>query len=292
MSAVGVDLGGTKIEAQVYGPDWSVIARRRVDTPPDYTDLLAAISGLVVWAETVAGDMCPVGIASAGAVNRATGVMTAANLAAHGKRFPADLCAALDRPVPLLNDARALTLAEARFGAGVGAQSLLAVVMGTGMGGGVAIGGALAPMFAGVGGEFGHMALPASVVAALDLPLLPCGCGRTGCVETILSGPGLARLAMHRTGQEVTPDEAIADPALRAVWIAVLAEVLFSLILAHDPQVIVLGGGLSGIDGLVPEAARALATVAWPGFAMPQLAVATQGGAKGAAWAAVQGITA
>lgn len=298
MIAAGIDLGGTKIEAQVFAPDWTQAERRRIDTPRDYGALVAAMADQIAWAEGMAGRALPVGIAAAGLVNPLTQLAYTANLPATGQPFPADIAAAAGRPVTYVNDCRALTLSEAVFGAARGMTPVAGLILGTGVGGGVAVDGRLIPGPAAVGGEFGHTPAPAHLVVAHGLPVVRCGCGRMGCTETLIAGPGLGRIAQHVIGRSLTPPEVVAlrdsDPQAAQVWgiwCALVAELLIALTFTVDPQAIVLGGGLSKIAGVTDDLAAALHKAQLPGFAIPQILLAEGGdssGARGAAYAAYQ----
>lgn len=298
MIAAGIDLGGTKIEAQVFAPDWTVAHRRRIDTPRDYDALVAAMAGQIAWARGVAGGALPVGIAAAGLVNPGTGHAYTANLPATGRPFPADIAAAAGQPVAYVNDCRALTLSEAVFGAARGLTPVVGLILGTGVGGGVAVGGRLLAGHGAVGGEFGHFAAPAHVVAAHGLPVHLCGCGRMGCTETYIRGPGLSRLARDLIGRDLTPPQIAAEKAtdpqvarVWAVWCDLVAELLMTLTFTIDPAAVVLGGGLSQIAGLADDLGAALARAQLPGFRIPRILIAQGGdasGARGAAYAALQ----
>ncbi|MES2145025.1 MAG: ROK family protein [Pseudomonadota bacterium] len=159
MIAVGIDLGGTKIEAQIFDADWTRVAQRRIDTPRDYPGLVAAMADQIAWAGAQGGPRLPVGIAAAGLVNPATGLALTANLAATGHPFPADIAATAGRRVSYVNDCRALTLSEAIFGAARGLSPAVGLILGTGIGGGVAVEGRLVEGPATLGGEFGHFAI-------------------------------------------------------------------------------------------------------------------------------------
>ena len=296
--AAGIDLGGTKIEAQLFTSDWTCADRRRIPTPADYPALLAAMADQIAWCHTRAGAPVPVGIAAAGLVNPQTGLAFTANLPATGHPFPADISAAAGCPVTYVNDCRALTLSEAVFGAARGLSPVAGLILGTGIGGGVAIEGRLVPGPAMVGGEFGHFAAPAHLVAAHGLPVHRCGCGRMGCTETYVAGPGLTRLCQHVTGRTLSPPEIAAgkaaDPALArvwSIWTEFAAELLMTLTFVIDPAAIVLGGGLSRIPGIAADLSAALAAAQLPGFAIPRILIAEAGdasGARGAAYAALQ----
>ncbi|MBI1416582.1 MAG: ROK family protein [Limimaricola sp.] len=296
MIAAGLDLGGTKIEAQVFDDDWRVAARRRIATPPEYDALVEAMADQISWAEAQAGWPVPVGISAAGLVAPATGLALTANLAASGRPFPADIIAKVGRPVAYYNDCRAFTLSEATFGAGRGAQTVVGLIIGTGIGGGLTIAGRLVPGPAAVGGEFGHMAAPAALVVRHGLPVVCCGCGREACVETLIAGPGLVRVAETVTGRHLTPPDIVAMRTSDAdvarawgIWCELVAELLLRITLMIDPDVVVLGGGLSQAEGLLDDLGEALRAAQWTGFGVPRLALAEGGdasGARGAAYAA------
>lgn len=295
----GIDLGGTKIETQVFGSDWSVLARRRRVTPDVYDALVAALAEEIGWAEEQGGAGVPVGIGAAGLIDPSGRALTA-NLAATGRPFPADIARAAGRDITYVNDCRALTLSEAVFGAARGCSPVVGLILGTGVGGGVAVAGSLLPGRGDLAGEFGHMPAPAHLVAAHDLPIHRCGCGRMGCTETYIAGPGLTRLALHLTGQALPP----ADIAARrggdmapvwTLWRDMVAELLVTITFSIDPEVVVIGGGLSRIDGLAEELGRALAAAMLEGFTAPRIVIAEGGdssGARGAAHAALAAATA
>jgi N-acetylglucosamine kinase len=298
MTAIGIDLGGTKIEAQVFDASWARVAAQRIDTPGDYPGLLAAMADQIAWAEGQAGHPVPVGIAAAGLVNPATGLAYAANLAAMGHPFPADIDKAVGRHVTYVNDCRALTLSEAIFGAARGMSPAVGLILGTGIGGGVAVGGRLVEGPATLGGEFGHFAIAAAPVVAHGLPIILCGCGRAGCTETLIAGPGIARLAKAMTGRALTAPQItadrVSDPELArvwAVWCELVAEMLKTITFVVDPACIVIGGGMSQAPGLIADLTTALRATQLPGFAIPDLRLAQGGdasGARGAAYAAWQ----
>lgn len=298
MIAAGLDLGGTKIEAQLFDADWKCVDRRRISTPGDYDALVQAMADQIAWAEAQAGRPgLPVGISAAGLVNPATGLALTANLAATGRPFPKDIETKTGRAITYINDCRALTLSEAIFGAARGRRTAVGLILGTGIGGGVAVEGRLLPGPTATGGEFGHFALPAGPVLAHGLPVVGCGCGRMGCTETLIAGPGLTRIAKALTGQSLTPPQIAAarhDPRIAPVWTAwteLLADLVKTLILVVDPDCVVLGGGLSKIEGLVPALDAALRKIQLPGFGIPPLLLAEGGdasGARGAAYWAVQ----
>jgi N-acetylglucosamine kinase len=295
MIAAGIDLGGTKIETQLFDANWQRVASHRVPTPASYAALVRAIADEMAWARAQ-GALPPMGICAPGLINPVSGWALAANLPANGKPFPADITAAAGQPITYLNDCRAQALSEARFGAAKGRATALILNLGTGISGGIVMQGKLLPAATGTGGEVGHFALAAGPVVKHALPVLPCGCGRTGCVETLISGPGLARIALLKTGQSLTAKDISihrhTSPALAAVWaiwIELVTEWLITLTLTVDPACIVFAGGLTLAPGLIEDVAGALQAAQLRDFAIPELLLAQGGdatGARGAAFAA------
>ena len=296
MNAIGIDLGGTKMEAQVFDDAWSVAVRRRRDTPKDYADLVTELADLIRWADAQTSGTVPVGIGAAGLVNPKTGLAQTANLVATGHLFPADIARTIGRPVTYMNDCRALALSEAIFGQGKGRRTVMALILGTGVGGGIAVDGAILQGPTHTGGEFGHTSAPAHLVAKHDLPIWRCGCGRMGCIETYIAGPGLVRLAKHILGTDLTTVEIAARRNIDTgpvwqVWCDFSADLLHSLTLTADPDLIVLGGGLTHIDRLVEDLSAAARRAQIGDFAVPEIVLAQGGetsGARGAAYAAWQ----
>jgi predicted NBD/HSP70 family sugar kinase len=292
--AGGIDLGGTKIEAQKFGHDWNIIDKRRVDTPKVYEDLVMAISGQVAWLCNEQ-DNLPVGIAAAGLSDPKSGNWIAANLSADGKPFVNDVANVTGTEINWLNDCRAFTQAEAIFGSGCTKGIMVGLVLGTGIAGGVAIDGTLINLGEGQSGEFGHLPISASVLARHGLPALQCGCGRIGCYETYGSGPGMQRLAQHLFGRDLsTRDiiEAREKPKIEPVWniwIEINATLIYSIIAVLDPTTIVLGGGMSQVPGLVHSLRGSLKDIAWEAFPLPTIEVGARGetaAALGAAYSA------
>lgn len=297
MIAVGIDLGGTKIEAQIFDANWRCVDRRRIDTPQSYGTIVKALADQITWADQRAGTMLPAGVGAAGLVNPGTGLAYASNLPTTNLPLPRDVEAALGRKITFINDCRALALSEAVFGAGKGVSPVAGLILGTGVGGGLAIDGRLAPGFSALGGEFGHFSASAHLIATHDLPLIACGCGRIGCTETLVSGPGLTRIAQRFIGQLMTPQQVAAVRATDgmaakawAVWCEMVADLLMTLVFTLDPAAVVIGGGLSKIPNLIHDLTVALRAAQLPGFAIPKLLVAQGGdasGARGAAYAAI-----
>jgi fructokinase len=292
--AIGVDFGGTKIEAIVLDPAGLTLWRERVPTPgDDYPARLAAAAALVARAERERGlAKCSVGVGTPGALT-ANGLLKNSNsVCLNGRPLQADLARAMGRPVRIANDANCLALSEATDGAGAGADVVFAAILGTGVGAGVVVRGHVLSGPNGLGGEWGHNPLPwVDAAEAADTLPAACYCGQRGCIETWLSGPGMARDHAARTGQrlsaqqiaeragaavardaafDVADDVAAALPAAATETAAPdpdcdatlqryesrLARALAHVINLLDPDVIVLGGGLSNIDRLYANVPR------------------------------------
>ncbi len=255
---IGVDLGGTKIEAIVLDDAGMTRFRQRVATPQgDYRATIEAVAGLVAEAETAAGRRCSVGVGTPGAPSRIDGRIRNANSTClNGQPLKGDLESRLERPLRLANDANCLALSEAVDGAAAGAGVVFAVILGTGVGGGIAVAQRVLEGPNGIAGEWGHNPLP--LPAADDLPLPACYCGRAGCIEAYLSGP-----AMHadhlRHGGSARDAKTIAEgaqagdvacEATLARYERRLARALAGVLNILDPDVVVLGGGLSNMARL------------------------------------------
>lgn len=289
MGLGGIDLGGTKIEAKFFDTALQEVTRRRIATPQTYMQLIDAIVAQVRWLEEQ-GPLSHVGLGTPGLINPDTGRMLAANLPVTGETFAADLAAAAGRSVPIINDSKAFTLSEAVHGAGQGFATVVGLVIGTGLACGVAIDGQVLPDLNGQQGEVGHLPLPADLVALHDLPLLTCGCGLTGCFETLIAGPGLARLAEHMTGRSYTAEDVFAQEDLATVldvWCDGVASLVAMLARTIDPHVIVLGGGLGSRADVPARIVRALDSKLLANTVPPKLVTAKHGDASGALGAAL-----
>jgi fructokinase len=260
---IGIDLGGTKIEGAVMAPDGSIAAKRRIATPrDDYDATIAAVVSLVRGLEEEAGQRCTVGVGIPGTISRATRLVKNANSTwLNGRALDRDLERALGRGVRLANDANCFALSEAIDGAGRDARVVFGVILGTGTGGGIVFGGRLHDGPNGVAGEWGHNALPWP--DASERPGPSCYCGKRGCVETFLSGPGLERDAADGgsrvSAAEIVTRAAEGDAAAESALVRYegrLAKALASVINVLDPDVIVLGGGLSNVERLYASVPR------------------------------------
>ncbi len=252
---IGVDLGGTKIEIVALDAGGAVRLRRRVATPGDYEGGIAAIAGLVEGAEAELGARASIGVGIPGSENPTTRLIRNANSTwLNGRPLGADLEARLGRAVRLSNDANCLAMSEAADGAGAGFGVVFAVILGTGCGGGLVVDGRLVEGRNRVGGEWGHNPLP--WMTREEHPGPRCWCGQQGCLETYLSGPGLAVDCDGPGARDASglPARAAAgDAAARAALerhTDRLARALAAVVNLLDPDVIVLGGGLSNMDHL------------------------------------------
>jgi len=255
---LGLDYGGTKIEGIVLADDGAELARARVPTPRfDYDGGLEAIRGLLRRLEEEAGGRIDtVGIGVPGSVDRATGTISKGNSTwLHGRDLRGDLNRVLDRPVKIANDANCFALSEAVDGGGAGAQVVFGVILGTGVGGGIVVHGRLVEGVNAIGGEWGHIPLPTPLDDERPGPL--CSCGIPGHVEAWLSGPSFAADYARRAGAATAPKaqeivdraaagDAVAEESLRR-YEDRLGRSLAVVVNILDPDVIVLGGGLSNV---------------------------------------------
>jgi fructokinase len=255
---LGIDLGGTKIAGIVLGAGGQPLAEHRMPSPRhDYGATVRAIGLMVRALEEQVADQNSIGIGIPGSVAPASGLVQNANSTwLNGKPFQRDLEAHLGRPVRLANDANCFALSEAVDGSGAGARGVFGVILGTGCGGGLVRDRALIDGPRGVGGEWGHNPLPWA--SAAEHPGLQCWCGRMGCIETWVSGPGLEADHARTTGERIAAEEIAAragggDAAARATLdrqASRLARGLAHVVNIFDPDVIVLGGGLSKLAHL------------------------------------------
>jgi fructokinase len=280
---IGIDLGGTKIEAIGLDGSGREVCRKRVATPRnDYGGTVRSVVSLV--REIGEGT---VGIGIPGALSKLTGLVKNANSTwLIGRPLKQDLEQALGREVRMENDANCFTLSEAVDGAGKGAHVVFGVILGTGVGGGIAVNGSVLAGANAIAGEWGHNPLP--LPTPEDLPLPPCYCGRSGCIETYLSGPGLSRDHKALTGEDRSAEE-IASLGGQSLlrYIERLARALAGVINVLDPDVIVLGGGMSNVESLYAEVPRWWGKTVFSDQVATRLARNAHGdssGVRGAAW--------
>ncbi len=292
---IGVDLGGTKIEAIVIDDAGRERLRRRVSTPKDgYEPIVDAIATLVTQLEGEVGEDCSVGVGTPGAISPASGLIKNANtVALNGRPLPRDLSAALSREVRIANDADCFALSEAVDGAAAGAPTVFGVIVGTGTGGGVVVGGRLLSGPNAIAGEWGHNPLPWP--APDELPGPACYCGKHGCIETWLSGPGLAadhervngaRMDAASIAARAEEGDAAAEATLER-HADRFARALATVIDVLDPHVIVLGGGVSNLGHLYEAIPARWGRYVFSDTVATKLVPAVHGdssGVRGAAW--------
>lgn len=295
---IGIDLGGTKIEVIALADDGQELFRKRVSTPRhDYQQTIEAIAGLVFDAEAATGQKGSVGIGIPGTISPfARKVKNANSVWLNGQPLDKDLAAQLDRPVRIANDANCLAVSEATDGAGAGAKVVFAVIIGTGCGSGVAIQGQVHAGGNGIAGEFGHNPLPwIDDEEFAYQKATPCYCGKHGCIETFVSGTGFASTYQFKTGQALKGAEIMQlveqgdAQAITAIedYERRLAKALAHAVNLLDPDVIVLGGGMSNVNRLYDNIPRLMKEYAFGGECETPVRKAVHGdssGVRGAAW--------
>jgi fructokinase len=289
---IGIDFGGTKIEIVALAADGSVRLRRRVANPRQYEGSLRAVADLVAAAEAELGETCSVGIGIPGAISPVTGLVKNANSVwLNGHAIDRDFSAVLARPVRVENDANCFALSEAADGAAAGKRVVFGVILGTGCGGGIVVDGAVLAGMNRVAGEWGHTPLPWPKPE--ELPLKPCFCGHAGCLERYIAGPSLAE-ACDGPGHHdasVLPGRAASGDAKAQAALAhhadQVARGLAVVVNILDPDVIVIGGGLSNMAYLydeVPALLRRYAIAADTRTPVVRNLHGDSSGVRGAAW--------
>jgi predicted NBD/HSP70 family sugar kinase len=295
---IGIDLGGTKIEILAIDAAGATLHRARAPTPAgDYSATLDCIAALVAAAEERHGRAAGIGIGTPGTVSRESGTIKNSNsVCLNGKPLLEDLRARLGRDVVLANDANCFALSEAVDGAGAGSRIVFGVILGTGVGGGLVIDGRVVDGPNGITGEWGHNPLVLGDQTGRDAPR-PCYCGRRGCVETVLSGPALeadhagAHPKAAPLGAAGIAEAAAAGDAACLLtldrYASNLAQALAVVVNILDPDVIVLGGGVSNIDALYTAVPRHWARWVFSDSIRTRLVRNRHGdasGVRGAAW--------
>jgi len=291
---MGIDVGGTKIELVVLDDRGNEIERERTRTPREYGLLMQTLRELVLSVETRVGSTLNVGIGFPGSASPGTGLWRNANMTyCNGKPLESDIAHSLGREIRLENDANCFALSEALYGAGAGHDVVFAGTLGTGVGGGLVINGSLHAGINHLGGEWGHIPLPWPQAA--EMPLAPCFCGLSGCAEQYISGTGLTRDYKSRGGSKSSAEEILRDHkagepiASRAIadLLERLARFLAVVVNIIDPDIVVLGGGLSGIEEIYRVVPDALAKWSFGSQARIKLARAKFGSASGVRGAAL-----
>ena len=292
----GLDIGGTKAEFAVFDDDLTRLHTRRIETPTrDYDCLVQSIRELVEEAGSQFTPVGSIGIGVPGIRDRRGRSFSVNVPCITGKNVKSDLSAVLNMTVETINDGRAFALSETHGGAGHGHDPMVGVILGTGVFGGYCIGGSLQVGSDGIAGEWGHLAIPATVRERYGLPLHRCGCGKRGCIEANVSGRGLSQLHAHVAKSPVSPRKLVqgmraGEQSCRdafSIWIDCLASCFAQLILHINPQIIVVGGGLSKIDELYGLLPPALSKHLFGGVRPPGIVPAKFGDASGVRGAAI-----
>ncbi|MGH8189372.1 MAG: ROK family protein [Steroidobacteraceae bacterium] len=291
---IGIDFGGTKIEAAALNAGGDFVARRRVPNPGSYDECIRAVADLVAELETTVGVRTTVGVGAPGSVSPTSGAMRNANTVwLNGRAFRDDLCAALAREVRVANDANCFALSEVVDGAAAGSKVAFGAILGTGCGGGVVIDGRLVDGANGIAGEWGHVPLPWPTHEEIDTQR--CWCGQRGCLETWISGTAFASdYARTRgtllSGQEIMDAARAGDASAGSVfsrYVDRLARALAVICNVVDPDTIVLGGGMSNVRELyerLPDAVRPYVfSDKWTANIVPAR-WGDSSGVRGAAW--------
>jgi fructokinase len=288
----GIDLGGTKTEILALEKGAAIRLRRRIATPRDYDSLLRALRELVAGAETELGTHGSVGMAIPGSESFGSNLIKNANTTyLIGRPLRLDLEKALARPVRLANDANCFALSEASDGAAAGAGTVFGVIAGTGVGGGVVVNGKILGGAHGIGGEWGHIPLPAPTVDEVNNAPL-CYCGKRGCLEAWCSGPGLAADFNRAIGQDAKAEEIAAsdgadERAAMDRWLDRFARGMATMVNILDPDVIVMGGGLSNVERLYRDLPPLVEKYGFNLGGLPRIVKNLHGdssGVRGAAW--------
>jgi fructokinase len=293
-SRVGIDLGGTKIEGIVLAPDGRELIRRRVPTPRGYEETLNAIAALIAGIERDTETRGTIGVGIPGIPDAANGLVKNANSTALiGRPLQKDLETLLGREVRIENDANCFAVSEAADGAGAEAYSVFGVILGTGVGGGIVIGGRVIQGVNRIAGEWGHNSQP--WMTPDEFPGQPCYCGQVGCIESMCSGPAFEAEFERNTGRQlrgreiVTAAEQGDTAAIHALrrYVDRVARALSSVINLLDPDVIVLGGGMSNIPDLATRVSADLPRYVFSDSVLTRVVKNMHGdssGVRGAAW--------
>ena len=292
----GCDIGGTKTEFCVFDETMNPVITRRVPTPTsNYDRLLETIRQQVVHADSQFGRASTIGIGVPGIVD-GNGYSYSVNVPClSGRRVEADLARIHGPRVATINDGRAFALSEANGGAGQGHRCMVGVILGTGAFGGYCIEGNVQVGRDGVAGEWGHLPIAATVLKRHDLPLFGCACGAVGCIECYVSGPGISRIHNHISGDSKSAEELVngmraGDPVCRRtldIWLDCVATCFAQLVLQINPDIIVIGGGLSGIDTLYSHLPERLSECLFEGVEPPPIKPAAFGASSGVRGAAI-----
>lgn len=290
----GIDMGGTKIEAALFDENLHCLEKQRSATPGTYDGTLKALADQVDWIRTRAGKTVPVGLGIPGFSNVNNGLAFASNLAVNKRPFQSDITGRIQQ-LSLGQDLDCFALSESNGGAGQGAKYVVGMIMGTGLGSAFCVNGQLVSGRQGIIGEIGHVPVSASATERFDLPEIICGCGRQNCLENWVSGPGLSRLAGHFGATKTSPPDIIEAEkqgdslaqTTMAAWLDLACEALLVVQLSYDPDCVVIGGGLSRIDGIAARLSDHFQTRCLPGSTPPDIRQAKFGDSSGTRGAAL-----
>ncbi|MEI6894040.1 MAG: ROK family protein [Colwellia sp.] len=298
MAVYGLDIGGTKIETAIFDDDLNLLESWRIKTPTqDYPLLLETIAQQLNKADQISSQHARFGIGMPGLINHQGQVLSANVPCATEQFIKSDLEKLLGRPVAIKNDTRLFALSEAMGGAGQGFHRVFGAIIGTGAAGGLCINGSLENTNLGVAGEYGHLPLSAQLQQKYQLPILRCGCGLLGCVERYITGPGIENLYQHFTskaqtaifwGDKLKQGDRQAHSILTC-YLDILGETFASLVKLQEPDVIVLGGGLSLVPDIVKYLPRAIENHLFTNFNAPAVVIAKYGDSSGVRGAAILG---
>ncbi|GGD69694.1 ROK family protein [Lacimicrobium alkaliphilum] len=298
MKHIGIDIGGTKIETAIFDRDFNAIQSWRIPTPKrDYASFLMAVRDQVVRADELIGEHSHVGIGMPGLINSQGRVLSANVPCATGQCIAADLKRKLNRKVALMNDTRCFALSEANRGAGDGFHRVFGAIIGTGAAGGLCVGKEIQQTQLGIAGEYGHLPLSAQLQQKYALPVLTCGCGLVGCTESYIAGPGIEFLYQHFTGQRHSSSHWASqldanDPQAQTIlqcYLDILGETFASLCKLVEPDIIVLGGGVSQVAQIAEHLSANIEKYLFKGFSAPPVVNARFGDASGVRGAAMLG---
>lgn len=282
----GIDVGGTKMEAQLFDEGMRLVTSRR--SPTRHEDFDAFIAGLAEearWLITQSGRAgLPIGIGLPGIVDPVSGASTASNIPTSGRDIAAALQASVGRSFVYGNDCASFALSEANGGAGEGFRCVVGLIIGTGVGAGISINGTTPPRHNQLAVEIGHVGVPTRTLRRHGLPEWRCGCGRSACFEPYMSGKGIANLARWKLGEEVSAAEIATHPRggeVLDIWADVTAEALDTLQLLFDPDCITFGGGVSRLPDLTARLEQALLRLRLGTSRPPALRIAQHGDSSG-----------
>lgn len=296
----GLDIGGTKIEIGVFTPEFNLIESWRVPTPTEeYDKLLLAISSLIFEADERFLNCMSIGIGMPGIIDKNNRVKSANVPCATGKVITDDLQKLIDRKISIANDCRLFALSESIGGAGDKKSVVYGAIIGTGAGGGLCINGQLFRTKNNIAGEYGHIGASGMLLKKYNLPVRTCGCGLRGCFESYIAGPGLNWLYNYFGSKNISTPEFVnllrlGEPLAKKTfecYMELLGASFASLVLSYDPDVIVVGGGLSKIDEIIDNLPNAINNHLFTGVTSPEIKRASFGDSSGVRGAAILGNT-